>query len=94
MGSYCAYMAWSAGRFIFNATPAMAIAGGISIVMLWKAVGSAEFVEHGEERNQYTGARISQLVVPRASPMVKRILSILACRISAYDLWFDSAILG
>ena len=32
-----AYMAWSAGRFIFNATPAMAVVGGIGIAMLWGA---------------------------------------------------------
>ena len=30
-----AYMAWSAGRFIFNATPAMAISGAIGMVILW-----------------------------------------------------------
>ena len=34
------YMAWTAGRFIINATPSMAVAGGIGISMLW---GSANF---------------------------------------------------
>ena len=34
------YMAWSAGRFIMNATPVMAVSGGIGISMLW---GSANF---------------------------------------------------
>tara|TARA_Y100000588_G_scaffold116726_1_gene127800 strand:+ start:24809 stop:34276 length:9468 start_codon:yes stop_codon:yes gene_type:complete len=34
------YMAWTAGRFIINATPPMAVAGGIGISMLW---GSSNF---------------------------------------------------
>ena len=34
------YMAWTAGRFIMNATPVMAVVGGIGISMLW---GSANF---------------------------------------------------
>ncbi|MEC8873786.1 MAG: STT3 domain-containing protein, partial [Candidatus Thermoplasmatota archaeon] len=34
------YMAWSAGRFLSNASPAMAVLGGIGISMLW---GSADF---------------------------------------------------
>ena len=34
------YMAWTAGRFIINATPPIAVAGGIGISMLW---GSANF---------------------------------------------------
>jgi len=40
-----AYMAWSAGRFIFNATPAMAVAGSIGIAALWKMADFTGFVK-------------------------------------------------
>jgi len=39
------YMAWSAGRFIFNATPAMAVVGGLGIAMLWKAANFSGFAK-------------------------------------------------
>jgi asparagine N-glycosylation enzyme membrane subunit Stt3 len=39
------YMAWTAGRFIINATPAMAVVGGIGIAMLWGSANSSEFVK-------------------------------------------------
>ena len=35
-----AYMAWSAGRFLFNAAPAMAVMGAWGIVTLWSASGA------------------------------------------------------
>ena len=34
------YMAWSAGRFLFNAAPAMAVMGSWGIVTLWKVSGA------------------------------------------------------
>ena len=37
------YMSWSAGRFIINATPAMAVVGGIGISMLWSAASLPTF---------------------------------------------------
>ena len=37
------YMAWTAGRFIINATPAMAVVGGIGISMLWGAANFPAF---------------------------------------------------
>ena len=37
------YMSWSAGRFIINATPAMAVVGGIGISMLWSAASLPSF---------------------------------------------------
>ena len=40
-----AYMAWSAGRFIFNATPAMAVVGGLGMAMLWKSADPVGFVK-------------------------------------------------
>ena len=39
------YMAWSAGRFIFNATPAMAVVGGLGIAMMWKAANFPAFIK-------------------------------------------------
>ena len=39
------YMAWSAGRFIFNATPAMAVVGGIGLMMLWDGANFTSFVK-------------------------------------------------
>ena len=36
-----AYMAWSAGRFLFNAAPAMAVMGAWGIVTLWGASGAS-----------------------------------------------------
>ncbi|MBT3971894.1 MAG: hypothetical protein HOE92_06725 [Euryarchaeota archaeon] len=40
-----AYMAWSAGRFVFNATPAMAVLGAWAIAMIWDLSGVAKFKE-------------------------------------------------
>ena len=39
------YMAWTAGRFIINATPVMAIAGGIGISMLWDSANFSAFTK-------------------------------------------------
>ena len=40
-----AYMAWSAGRFIFNATPAMAVVGGLGIAMLWNSANPVDYLK-------------------------------------------------
>ncbi|MBJ03658.1 MAG: hypothetical protein CMB65_03040 [Euryarchaeota archaeon] len=39
------YMAWSAGRFMFNATPVMAIMGSAGVVGLWRSSGVREYVK-------------------------------------------------
>ncbi len=39
------YMAWSAGRFMFNATPVMAIMGSAAIVGIWRFSGVKEYVK-------------------------------------------------
>ena len=39
------YMAWSAGRFIINATPVMAVVGGIGISMLWGSASLPSFAK-------------------------------------------------
>ena len=40
-----AYMAWSAGRFIFNASPAMAVLASWAIIGVWKGCGATEFIK-------------------------------------------------
>ena len=40
-----AYMAWTAGRFIFNATPPMAVVGAIGIAALWKMADFQTFTK-------------------------------------------------
>ena len=40
-----AYMAWSAGRFLFNAAPAMAVMGSWGIVTLWRASGAGNMAK-------------------------------------------------
>jgi len=52
-GIISTYMAWSAGRFIINATPIMAILGGIGIAMLWKSANFSQFTK--EWRNSGIG---------------------------------------
>ncbi|MBV22768.1 MAG: hypothetical protein CMA53_01535 [Euryarchaeota archaeon] len=39
------YMAWSAGRFIFNATPAISVVGGIGIAMMWNYANFSGFLK-------------------------------------------------
>ena len=52
-GIISTYMAWSAGRFIINATPVMAILGGIGIAMLWQSANFGNFSK--EWRNSGIG---------------------------------------
>ena len=40
------YMSWTAGRFIFNAGPPMAVVGGIGLTAMWAYANPAEFVKH------------------------------------------------
>lgn len=40
-----AYMAWSAGRFIFNASPAMAVLASWAIVGVWQGSGATNFTK-------------------------------------------------
>ena len=39
------YMAWTAGRFVFNASPAMAVMGAWGIVGLWQYSGASSMVK-------------------------------------------------
>ena len=55
-----AYMAWSAGRFLFNAAPAMAIMGSWGVVILWKASGAGNMARTWRRMGIRTpGERIS-----------------------------------
>ena len=55
-----AYMAWSAGRFLFNAAPAMAVMGSWGIVTLWKASGAGNMARSWRRMGIRTpGERIS-----------------------------------
>jgi asparagine N-glycosylation enzyme membrane subunit Stt3 len=55
-----AYMAWSAGRFLFNAAPAMAVMGSWGIVILWKASGAGNMARAWRRMGIRTpGERIS-----------------------------------
>ena len=54
------YMAWSAGRFLFNAAPAMAVMGSWGIVTLWKASGAGNMARSWRRMGIRTpGERIS-----------------------------------
>ena len=55
-----AYMAWSAGRFLFNAAPAMAVMGAWGIVTLWSASGAGNMARSWRRMGIRTpGERIS-----------------------------------
>ena len=55
-----AYMAWSAGRFLFNAAPAMAVMGAWGIVTLWGASGASNMARSWRRMGIRTpGERIS-----------------------------------
>ena len=73
------YMAWSAGRFIFNATPAMAVVGGIGLMMLWDGANFSSFVKEwrrsgiGTPRTRFR----SVWTAGRRNPAIPAILVIL-----------------
>ena len=55
-----AYMAWSAGRFLFNAAPAMAVMSSWGIVALWRASGATKMAREWRRMGIRTpGDRIS-----------------------------------
>ncbi|MDC3298204.1 hypothetical protein OAU99_02385 [Candidatus Poseidoniaceae archaeon] len=55
-----AYMAWSAGRFLFNAAPAMTVMGAWGIISLWKASGAGNMARSWRRMGIRTpGERIS-----------------------------------
>ena len=70
------YMAWTAGRFIFNATPAMAVVGAIGIAALWKSADFSNFAKVwrrsgiGTPRARFASARSAS----RKHPMIPALL--------------------
>jgi len=73
------YMAWSAGRFIFNATPAMAVVGGIGLAMLWQGADFTSFVKEWRRSGIGTPRTRFRSVWPatKRNPAIPTILVIL-----------------
>ena len=73
------YMAWSAGRFIFNATPAMAVVGGIGLMMLWEGADFTSFVKEWRRSGIGTPRTRFRSVWPatKGNPAIPAILIIL-----------------
>ena len=89
------YMAWSAGRFIFNATPAMAIGGALSMVILWRFAGSSEFVRAWRRKGTSTPkSRIRSVAsASRSQPMIPAIFLVFLLVASQHMTYgLDSAI--
>ncbi len=89
------YMAWTAGRFIINATPAMAVVGGIGIAMLWGSANSSEFVKEWRRSGIGTPrARFRSLwPATKARPGIPAILIVLLLVTSQHSTYgIDSGI--
>ncbi|MEC9001129.1 MAG: STT3 domain-containing protein, partial [Candidatus Thermoplasmatota archaeon] len=73
------YMAWSAGRFIFNATPAMAVVGGIGLMMLWEGANFSSFVKEWRRSGIGTPRTRFRSIWPatKRNPAIAAILVIL-----------------
>ena len=73
------YMAWSAGRFIFNATPAMAVVGGIGLMMLWEGANFSSFVKEWRRSGIGTPRTRFRSIWPatKSNPAIAAILVIL-----------------
>ena len=71
-----AYMAWTAGRFIFNATPAMAVVGAIGIAALWKMADFSGFIKEwrragiGTPRARFRSVRTASVKKPMIPALV------------------------
>ncbi|MEE3082456.1 MAG: STT3 domain-containing protein, partial [Candidatus Thermoplasmatota archaeon] len=89
------YMAWSAGRFMFNATPIMAIMGAASIVGIWQWAGSKEYMKTWRRLGvSGSGARLrSTLGAGRKHPGVPAIGLVLLLLFSQHAIYgLDSGI--
>ena len=70
------YMAWTAGRFILNATPAMAVVGAIGIAALWNMADFSGFVKEwrragiGTPRARFRSARTASVKKPMIPALV------------------------
>ncbi len=90
-----AYMAWSAGRFMFNATPPMAIMGAAAIVGCWRWAGTKEFVRTWRRLGiSSSGSRFrATLTATRRHPGVPAIGMVLLLLFSQHAIYgIDSGI--
>ena len=89
------YMAWSAGRFIFNATPAIAIVGALGISSLWKMANFSGFVKEwrrsgiGTPRTRFNSIRPASQKHPMI-PALMLVFMLIASQHLTYGL--DSGI--
>jgi len=89
------YMAWSAGRFIFNATPAIAIVGALGISALWKMANFSGFVKEwrrsgiGTPRSRFNSIRPASQKHPMI-PALMLVFMLVASQHLTYGL--DSGI--
>jgi len=89
------YMAWSAGRFVFNATPVMAVMGAWAIVYLWRIAGSREFFKTWRRSGISTsGARLkSTYKASKKHPAVPALLLVFILMFSQHAIYgIDSGI--
>ena len=90
-----AYMAWTAGRFIFNATPAMAVVGAIGIAALWKMADFSSFVKEwrragiGTPRARFRSVRTASAKKPMI-PALVLVFMLVATQHATYGI--DSGI--
>ncbi|MDP6899243.1 MAG: STT3 domain-containing protein [Candidatus Thalassarchaeaceae archaeon] len=89
------YMAWSAGRFMFNATPAMAIMGASAIGGLWRVGGAKEYAKTWRRLGS-SGSRArfsSTLGASRKHPGVPAVMLVLLMLFSQHAIYgLDSGI--
>jgi asparagine N-glycosylation enzyme membrane subunit Stt3/uncharacterized membrane protein len=90
-----AYMAWSAGRFMFNATPVMAIMGSAAIVGLWRWCGTKDYLKTWRRLGvSSSGSRLrSTISASRKHPGVPAIVLVLLLLSSQHAIYgIDSGI--
>ena len=89
------YMAWTAGRFILNATPAMAVVGAIGIAALWNMADFSSFIKEwrragiGTPRARFRSARTASMKKPMI-PALVLVFMLVATQHATYGI--DSGI--
>ncbi len=89
------YMSWTAGRFIFNAGPPMAVVGAVGLTSMWVAANPSEFVKHwkksgiGSPRARFN----STFSASRSRPGIPAVMMILLIVFSQHATYgIDSGI--
>ena len=89
------YMAWTAGRFILNATPAMAVVGAIGIAALWRRADFSGFTKEwrragiGTPRARFRSVRTASVKKPMI-PALLLVFMLVATQHATYGI--DSGI--